>query len=199
MVNDLQEKFFCPRLIDYIVLVGSYSPLSKHSVSGSDFRSSKNHAHNQKHDNSTPLNRSTSVTTSKTKPSRTIKSGKKSLYSVGRALTCSSFSISNSGVSHIRVRITLIASTFIVFEKLYSNLLFFSFQAPDLLRRFPEEDHKDFALPKDVVCFCQPEGCITTTGRLSEYNKVSSFVFTISDKDTGMRNLYFLHGINVFI
>lgn len=159
MVNDLQEKFFCPRLIDYIVVVGSYTPLSKHSIPTSEFRSSRSSQGNgnPSEDGPAQFSRSSSVTT-KTRSSRPGKNKKTSLYSVGRALTCSSFSISSSSVSHI--------------------------QSPDLLRRFPEEDHKDFALPKDIVCFCQPEGCITTAGRLSEYNKVSSFVFTISDKDT---------------
>ncbi|XP_065219139.1 MAP kinase-activating death domain protein isoform X2 [Planococcus citri] len=157
MVNELQEKFFCPRLIDYIVVVGSYSPLSKHS-SAPPTSESRN-KHNAPKEESAPLNRSSSVATSKPRQNRSSRSSRKtSLYSVGRALTCSSFGASNSSISHI--------------------------QSPDLLRRFPEEDHKDFALPKDVVCFCQPEGCITTSGRLSEYNKVSSFVFTISDKDT---------------
>jgi hypothetical protein len=32
---------------------------------------------------------------------------------------------------------------------------------PELLRRYPINDHKDFLLPTDVTVFCQPEGCIT--------------------------------------
>lgn len=32
---------------------------------------------------------------------------------------------------------------------------------PELLRRYPSENHKDFQLPTDVTFFCQPEGCIT--------------------------------------
>ncbi|EJW70223.1 hypothetical protein WUBG_18871, partial [Wuchereria bancrofti] len=32
---------------------------------------------------------------------------------------------------------------------------------PELLRRYPNDDHKDFFLPSDVTVFCQPEGCIT--------------------------------------
>lgn len=32
---------------------------------------------------------------------------------------------------------------------------------PELLRRYPSKNHKDFQLPTDVTYFCQPEGCIT--------------------------------------
>lgn len=105
MVNELQEKFFCPRLIDYIVVVGSYSPLSKHSIPNADYQSNRPQSHQQKSENSS-FNRSVSVNSSvKGRPSRGSKSSKKTpLYSVGRALTCSSFSISNSSVSHIQVR-----------------------------------------------------------------------------------------------
>ncbi|CAG2060785.1 unnamed protein product [Timema podura] len=31
-------------------------------------------------------------------------------------------------------------------------------QTPELLRRYPTEDHKDFPMPLDMVYFCQPEG-----------------------------------------
>lgn len=104
MVNDLQEKFFCPRLIDYIVVVGSFSPLLKHPPS--DVRSSKNgpDGGNANRDGSAQFNRSSSVTSPNPRPSRPDSISKKtSLYSVGRALTCSSFSISSSSVSHIQV------------------------------------------------------------------------------------------------
>lgn len=36
-----------------------------------------------------------------------------------------------------------------------------SVTTPELLRRYPTDDHKDFHLPTDVTVFCQPEGCIT--------------------------------------
>lgn len=112
MVNDLQEKFFCPRLIDYIVVVGSYTPLSKHSIPTSEFRSSRSSQGNgnPSEDGPAQFSRSSSVTT-KTRSSRPGKNKKTSLYSVGRALTCSSFSISSSSVSHIQVDVIL-ASTF---------------------------------------------------------------------------------------
>ncbi|VDM74353.1 unnamed protein product [Strongylus vulgaris] len=32
---------------------------------------------------------------------------------------------------------------------------------PEILRRYPTDDHKDFYLPTDVTVFCQPEGCVT--------------------------------------
>lgn len=36
-----------------------------------------------------------------------------------------------------------------------------SIATPELLRRYPNNDHKDFYLPTNVTVFCQPEGCIT--------------------------------------
>ncbi|UJR10094.1 hypothetical protein I4U23_014316 [Adineta vaga] len=47
-------------------------------------------------------------------------------------------------------------------------------QTPELLRRYPLEDHKDFALPPDVIFFCQPEG----------FRQITSFVFTLTEKDS---------------
>uniref|UniRef100_A0A8D3CJ80 MAP kinase-activating death domain protein n=1 Tax=Scophthalmus maximus TaxID=52904 RepID=A0A8D3CJ80_SCOMX len=38
-------------------------------------------------------------------------------------------------------------------------------QTPQLLRRYPLEDHHDFPLPPDVVFFCQPEGCLSIRQR----------------------------------
>ena len=40
-------------------------------------------------------------------------------------------------------------------------------KSPQLLRRFPEEDHDDFPLPLNVVTFCQPEGCFTSGDSIS--------------------------------
>lgn len=58
---------------------------------------------------------------------------------------------------------------------------------PELLRRYPTDDHKDFHLPTDVTYFCQPEGCITVNSRrrLKAYRDTTSFVFTLTDKDSG--------------
>ncbi|KAG1661537.1 MAP kinase-activating death domain protein [Nymphon striatum] len=59
-------------------------------------------------------------------------------------------------------------------------------QTPELLRRYPVEDHKDFILPVDVVFFCQPEGCISVgPKRLTSLRESNSFVFTLTEKDSG--------------
>lgn len=58
-------------------------------------------------------------------------------------------------------------------------------QAPELLRRYPVEDHKDFPLPLDMVYFCQPEGCVSVGPRKTALREATSFVFTLTDKDSG--------------
>ncbi|XP_033962554.1 MAP kinase-activating death domain protein isoform X11 [Pseudochaenichthys georgianus] len=58
-------------------------------------------------------------------------------------------------------------------------------QTPQLLRRYPLEDHHDFPLPPDVVFFCQPEGCLSIRQRRVSLRDDSSFVFTLTDKDSG--------------
>lgn len=65
------------------------------------------------------------------------------------------------------------------------------FQNPELLRRYPADDHKDFLLPETMSFFCQPEGCISYKHSRSEPNKVTSFVFTLTDKDTSKFVKYF--------
>ncbi|KAI3386650.1 hypothetical protein SNEBB_002320 [Seison nebaliae] len=72
-------------------------------------------------------------------------------------------------------------------------------QPPELLRRYPLIDHKDFVLPADVIFFCQPEGCINidvdcieATGKIQRRMKQlssnqlrdSNFVFALTEKDT---------------
>uniref|UniRef100_A0AAR2L6Z1 MAP kinase-activating death domain protein n=1 Tax=Pygocentrus nattereri TaxID=42514 RepID=A0AAR2L6Z1_PYGNA len=59
-------------------------------------------------------------------------------------------------------------------------------QTPQLLRRYPLEDHADFPLPPDVVFFCQPEGCLSIRQRRVSLRDDSSFVFTLTDKDSGV-------------
>ncbi|GIZ05297.1 hypothetical protein CEXT_686181 [Caerostris extrusa] len=44
-------------------------------------------------------------------------------------------------------------------------------QTPELLRRYPAEDHKDFPLSPDVVYFCQPEGSICNSRKTSIYKR----------------------------
>lgn len=58
---------------------------------------------------------------------------------------------------------------------------------PQLLRRYPVENHKDFELPGNIVYFCQPEGCIQNLPRRPGFNQQSTsnaFVFALTDKDT---------------
>uniref|UniRef100_A0A668A2C2 MAP kinase-activating death domain protein n=1 Tax=Myripristis murdjan TaxID=586833 RepID=A0A668A2C2_9TELE len=59
-------------------------------------------------------------------------------------------------------------------------------QTPQLLRRYPLEDHHDFPLPPDVVFFCQPEGCLSVRQRRVSLRDDASFVFTLTDKDSGI-------------
>ncbi|VDD80370.1 unnamed protein product [Mesocestoides corti] len=49
---------------------------------------------------------------------------------------------------------------------------------PELLRVYPPQNHDDFALPSDVIFFCQPEGCYNTSS--------TSFCFTfmLTDKES---------------
>ena len=58
-------------------------------------------------------------------------------------------------------------------------------QTPEMLRRYPMEDHADFPLPPDVVFFCQPEGCISVGPKRMTLRESTSFVFTLTEKDTG--------------
>ncbi|XP_012580793.1 PREDICTED: MAP kinase-activating death domain protein isoform X11 [Condylura cristata] len=59
-------------------------------------------------------------------------------------------------------------------------------QTPELLRRYPLEDHPEFPLPPDVVFFCQPEGCLSVRQRRTSLRDDTSFVFTLTDKDSGV-------------
>lgn len=58
-------------------------------------------------------------------------------------------------------------------------------QTPELLRRYPMKDHKDFPLPPDVVFFCQPEGCYSVGAKRLTLSDGNCFVFTLTDKDSG--------------
>ncbi|XP_058638728.1 MAP kinase-activating death domain protein isoform X18 [Onychostoma macrolepis] len=59
-------------------------------------------------------------------------------------------------------------------------------QTPQLLRRYPLEDHSGFPLPPDVVFFCQPEGCLSIRQRRVSLRDDTSFVFALTDKDSGV-------------
>ncbi|XP_076254391.1 rab3 GDP-GTP exchange factor isoform X5 [Rhynchophorus ferrugineus] len=58
-------------------------------------------------------------------------------------------------------------------------------QPPELLRRYPIQDHKDFPMPLDMVYFCQPEGCSSVGPKRTALREATSFVFTLTDKDSG--------------
>ena len=92
---DATKKYFCPRLIDYLAIVGSRRVGKSRS-------------------------REAPTTTSSSPPPPS------SYTSVGRE--------SRDGQPTATV----------------TN--------PQLLRRYPVEDHADFPLPLDMVYFCQPEG-----------------------------------------
>jgi len=59
---------------------------------------------------------------------------------------------------------------------------------PQLLRRYPITNHKDFELPYNIVYnFCQPEGCLQNLPRprsFSQQSTSNAFVFALTDKDT---------------
>ncbi len=61
-------------------------------------------------------------------------------------------------------------------------------QLPELLRRYPLDDHKDFMLPQDVTYFCQPEGCInincSSQEKANAHKDSTSFIFTLTEKDS---------------
>ncbi|XP_073515043.1 MAP kinase-activating death domain protein isoform X7 [Phyllobates terribilis] len=59
-------------------------------------------------------------------------------------------------------------------------------QTPELLRRYPLEDYPEFPLPPDVVFFCQPEGCLSVRQKRMSLRDDTSFVFTLTDKDSGI-------------
>ncbi|KAM5138622.1 MAP kinase-activating death domain protein isoform 8-T8 [Mantella aurantiaca] len=59
-------------------------------------------------------------------------------------------------------------------------------QTPELLRRYPLEDYHEFPLPPDVVFFCQPEGCLSVRQKRMSLRDDTSFVFTLTDKDSGV-------------
>lgn len=61
-------------------------------------------------------------------------------------------------------------------------------QLPELLRRYPLDDHADFMLPQDVTFFCQPEGCsninCSSQQRANSNRDTTSFIFSLTEKDS---------------
>ncbi|CAD5219985.1 unnamed protein product [Bursaphelenchus xylophilus] len=72
---------------------------------------------------------------------------------------------------------------------------------PEILRRYPTDNHKDFTLPTDVTYFCQPEGCITVADNYKHSRKgheTTSFIYMLTEKDTskiryGITLNFFVH------
>ncbi|KAK6061368.1 uDENN domain protein [Cooperia oncophora] len=60
---------------------------------------------------------------------------------------------------------------------------------PELLRRYPTDDHNDFPLPTDVTVFCQPEGCLTLDihSRCGQSRDPQFFVFMLTEKDSAKK------------
>ena len=46
-------------------------------------------------------------------------------------------------------------------------------------------DFKDFPLPPECANFCQPDGCKVIQMKKGRNKEVTSFVFTLTDKDSG--------------
>ena len=46
-------------------------------------------------------------------------------------------------------------------------------------------DLKDFPLPPECANFCQPDGCKVIQMKKGRNKEVTSFVFTLTDKDSG--------------
>ena len=112
---DATKKYFCPRLIDYLAIVGSRRPVSSTT----------------------------------TRPGKSVQQQQQPGPPVAPT-----------------------AATSVV--------------TPELLRRYPIDDHADFPLPLDMVYFCQPEGCLALSHkRPGDRRDIESFVFTLTDKDSG--------------
>ena len=95
------------------------------------------------------------------------------------------------------------------------------YEEAKLLRRFPAEDHPDFPLPSNIASFCQPEGHLRTSTRISNSatlttsnssdihetdlttdtvnttsispSEVTTFVFTLTDKDSNVTRYAVCH------
>lgn len=139
MSSDL-KKYFCPRLIDFVIIVGCKEPatpsqlLAKHL---NQLQQQQQHYLNQNTEYYSPEARQKFILNS------------------------------NASNSANRTQLT---------------------QLPDLLRRYPLDDHNDFMLPQDVIYFCQPEGCTnincSNQQRANSNRDTTSFIFTLTEKDS---------------
>ena len=59
-------------------------------------------------------------------------------------------------------------------------------RVPRLLARSPATDHPAAPLPPDIAFFCQPDGVVWSGRRRSEQRAETSFVFSLTDKDSGL-------------
>lgn len=116
-MNNDPKKYFCPRLIDYVIIVGCKDPASPSQlVAKYQQHLNRIHAHNEQSNNLPPT------------------------------------------------------------------------QLPELLRRYPLDDHEDFMLPQDVTYFCQPEGCsninCSSQTKANSNRETTSFIFSLTEKDS---------------
>ena len=134
---DATKKYFCPRLIDYLAIVGSRRPVSVCTTS---------HRGNNKSAAATAAPTGTNPFLPVEPP-------------IPPPVAPPAAGSSSSGASVV---------------------------TPELLRRYPIDDHADFPLPLDMVYFCQPEGCLSLGSRRpGDRRDIDSFVFTLTDKDSG--------------
>lgn len=127
---DATKKYFCPRLIDYMAIVGSRRP-----TVGGPISSRSKHQQQQ----------------------------------TAAAAAAGFQQTTSGGIRHVAPSAGAATSI-----------------TPELLRRYPIDDHADFPLPLDMVYFCQPEGCLSLGNRRpGDRRDVESFVFTLTDKDSG--------------
>ena len=54
---------------------------------------------------------------------------------------------------------------------------------------------QDFTLPKECVSFCQPDGCKVIQMKKGRNKDVTSFAFTLTDKDSGKQQVIFYSAI----
>lgn len=119
MSND-PKKYFCPRLIDYVIIVGCKEPATPSQLAAKHLQQISQR--NQNYPDS---------------------------YR---------FAKQQEATSHLPLT-----------------------QLPELLRRYPFDDHEDFMLPQDVVYFCQPEGCYnincSSQAKANANRETTSFIF----------------------
>ena len=63
-----------------------------------------------------------------------------------------------------------------------------------ILRRWPASDHEDFPLPLTLAHFCQPDGnAVISDGEDKSPKESSTFVFTLTDKDSNLTRYAVCH------